>query len=40
MLGTIARAYVAVLTDAARDHPLGQACPSCIRMDVMVDTEA
>jgi hypothetical protein len=40
MLGTIARAYVAVLADVARDHPLGQASPSCIRMDVMVGTDA
>ena len=40
MLGTIARADVAVLADVARDHPLGQAGPSCIRMDVMVGTEA
>ena len=40
MLGTIARADVAVLADVARDHPLGQASPSCIRMDVMVGTDA
>jgi len=40
MPGTIARAHVAVLADVARDHPLGQASPSCIRMDVMVGTEA
>jgi len=40
MLGTIARADVAVLADVARDHPLGQAGPSCIRMDVMVGTDA
>ena len=40
MLGTIAWADVAVLADVARDHPLGQASPSCIRMDVMVGTEA
>jgi hypothetical protein len=40
MLGTIARADVAVLADVAGDHPLGQACPSCIRMDVMVGTDA
>jgi hypothetical protein len=40
MLGAIARAYVAVLADVARDHPLGQASPSCIRMDVMVGTHA
>jgi len=40
MLGTIARAHVAVLADVAGDHPLGQASPSCIRMDVMVGTDA
>jgi hypothetical protein len=40
MLGTIARAHVAVLADVTGDHPLGQAGPSCIRMDVMVGTEA
>jgi hypothetical protein len=40
MLGTIARAHVAVLADVARDHPLRQASPSCIRMDVMVGTDA
>ena len=40
MLGTITRADVAVLADVARDHPLGQARPSCIRMDVMVGTDA
>jgi hypothetical protein len=40
MLGTIARAHVAVLADVARDHPLGQAGPSRIRVDVMVGTDA
>jgi len=40
MLGTIARADVAVLADVARDHPLGQSSPSCIRVDVMVGTDA
>jgi hypothetical protein len=40
MLRTIARAHVAVLADVARDHPLGQAGPSRIRMDVMVGTDA
>ena len=40
MPGTIARAHVAVLADVARDHPLGQASPSCIRMDVVVGTDA
>jgi hypothetical protein len=40
MLGTIARADVAVLADMAGDHPPGQASPSCIRMDVMVGTDA
>jgi hypothetical protein len=40
MLGTIARAYVAVLADVARDHPLGQASPSRVRMDVMVGADA
>jgi len=40
MLDTITRAYVAVLADVAGDHPLGQAGPSCIRMDVMVGTDA
>jgi hypothetical protein len=40
MLGTIARADVAVLADVAGDHPPGQASPSCIRMDVMVGTDA
>jgi hypothetical protein len=40
MLGTFARADVAVLADVARDHPLGQAGPSCIRMDVVVGTDA
>jgi hypothetical protein len=28
------------LHHVARDHPLGQASPSCIRMDVMVGTDA
>ncbi len=32
--------HVAVLADVARDHPLGQAGPSCIRMDVVVGTDA
>ena len=40
MLDTIARADVAVLADVAGDHPLGQAGPSCIRMDMMVGTHA
>ena len=40
MLGTIARAYVAELADVAGDHPLGQADPSRVRMDVMVGTDA
>ena len=40
MLGTIARADVAVLADVAGDQPPGQASPSCIRMDVMVGTDA
>jgi hypothetical protein len=40
MLGTIARADVAVLADVAGDHPLGQAGPSRVRMDVMVGTDA
>ena len=40
MLGAIARAYVAVLADVTSDHPLGRASPSCIRMDVMVSTDA
>jgi hypothetical protein len=40
MLGTIARAHIAVLADVTSDHPLGQASPSCIRMDVMVGTDA
>jgi hypothetical protein len=40
MLGTIARAHVAVLADVAGDHPSGKASPSCIRMDVMVGTDA
>jgi hypothetical protein len=33
MLGTIARAYVAVLADVAGDHPLGQASPSRVRVE-------
>jgi hypothetical protein len=40
MLDTIARTNPAVLPDVAGDHPLGQASPSCIRMDVMVGTDA
>jgi hypothetical protein len=40
MVGTIARAHVAVLADVAGDHPLGQAGPSRVRMDVMVGTDA
>jgi hypothetical protein len=40
MLGTIARADVAVLADVAGDHPLGQAYPSRVRVDVMVGTDA
>jgi len=40
MLGAIARAHVAVLADVARDHPPRQASPSCIRVDVMVGTDA
>ena len=40
MLGTITRADVAVLADVARDHPLGQASPSRIGVDVMVGTDA
>jgi len=40
MLGTIARADVAVPADVARDHPLGQAGPSRISVNVMVGTEA
>lgn len=40
MLGTIAWADVAVLADVAGDHPLGQAGPSRVRMDVMVGTDA
>jgi hypothetical protein len=40
MLGTIARAYVAVLADVASDHPPGKACPSRVRMDVVVGTDA
>jgi hypothetical protein len=40
MLETIARADVAVLADVAGDHPLGQASPSRVRMDVMVGTDA
>ena len=40
MLGTIAWADVAVLADVAGDHPLGQASPSRIRVEVMVGTDA
>jgi hypothetical protein len=40
MLGTIARAEVAVLADVAGDHPPRQARPSRVRMDVMVGTDA
>jgi hypothetical protein len=40
MLGTIAWAHVAVLADVAGDHPLGQAGPSRVRVDVMVGTNA
>ena len=40
MLGTIAWADVAVLADVAGDHPLGQAGPSRISVNVMVGTEA
>ena len=40
MLGTIARAHVAVLADVTSDHPLGHASPSRVRMDVMVGTDA
>jgi hypothetical protein len=40
MLGAIARALVAVLADVTGDHPLGQAGPSRVRMDVMVGTHA
>jgi hypothetical protein len=40
MLGTIARADVAVLADVPGDHPLGQASPSRVRVDVMVGTDA
>jgi len=40
VLGTIARADVAVLADVAADHPLGQACPSRISVNVMVGTDA
>jgi len=40
MLGTIARADVAVLADVARDHPPRQPGPSWIRVDVMVGTDA
>jgi hypothetical protein len=39
MLGTVARALMAVLTDVARDHPLRQASPSWICMDVVVGTD-
>ena len=40
VLRIIARAYVAVLADVAGDHPLGEASPSRVRMDVMVGTDA
>jgi hypothetical protein len=40
MLGTIARAYVAVLANVAGDHPPGQASPSPISVNVMVGTDA
>ena len=40
MVGTIARADVAVLADVAGDHPLGQARPSRISVKVMVGTHA
>jgi hypothetical protein len=40
MVGTIARTDVAVLADVAGDHPLGQASPLRVRMDVVVGTEA
>jgi hypothetical protein len=40
MLETIARADVAVLADVAGDHPLGQAGPTRVRMDVMVGPDA
>ena len=40
MVGTITRAYVAVLADVAGDHPFGQARPSRVRMEVMVGTDA
>jgi hypothetical protein len=40
MLGTIARAHVAVLADVARDHPPRQAGPSRISVNVMVGTDA
>jgi hypothetical protein len=40
MLGTIARADVAVLADVAGDHPLGQASPSRISVKVMVGPDA
>jgi len=40
MLGTIARAHVAVLADVAGDHPLGEAGPSRISVNVMVGTDA
>jgi hypothetical protein len=39
MLGTVARALVAVLADVAADHPLRQASPSRVRMDVVVGTD-
>jgi hypothetical protein len=40
MLGTIARADVAGLADVSGDHPLREASPSCVRMDVVVGTDA
>ena len=39
MLGTIARAHVAVLADVARDHPLATGGSSVDRVDGMVGTE-
>jgi hypothetical protein len=40
MIDTIAWADVAVLADVAGDHPLGQASPSRVRMDVVVGTDS
>ena len=40
MVGTIARADVAVLADVAGDHPLGQAGPSRVGMHVTVGPDA